>query len=666
MSSAHPLPFPGAAPEHPGARLARETAALAGRLADLLDQALPAGGEQSPAREFLRAMAADAEEEPGTAGWAGPQGVHPLDRLALGFGLSRVEVDLLLLAGLPEEHEGYAGVLRTLHPRSEPRPTAGLAAQLLCASADERRLLRAALETGPAVRAGVVRLGEEGPFWERSILLPEALWSVLHGVDAWPDAVPRTEGAAVAAGTRGWLAGAAAGRALALLRAGGAHTLLGTGDSDEAAAQRASALVAAAGEEPARVLLPATAGAELERLVSVHCVARGLVPVVRVAPGEGPGGAHVPAFEAHPGPVVVCGRAGGMRVRGGRAVAEIPAGRLTATGRAEMWGELLPELAEHAPALAARYSVEPDTAAAAAEDARSLAALEGRAPDADDVARAVRTRAGLALSGGIRLVRPVAEWDHLVLPPDRKAQLREALDRLLHQPRVLDDWRFLEGRAGARGVRMLFAGASGTGKTLSAEVMARALGVDLLLVDISRVVSKWIGETEKNLSEVFDVAESAQAVLFFDEADALFGKRTEVSDAHDRYANLETAYLLTRLERFEGLAILSTNLRQNIDHAFLRRLEFVLEFEEPGPAERAALWRCHLPADAPLAGDVNLRELASLYPVVGGFIRNAAVAAGFLAAAEGTSITRSHLVRAIRREYDKSGRAFPGHPAGMA
>jgi SpoVK/Ycf46/Vps4 family AAA+-type ATPase len=245
------------------------------------------------------------------------------------------------------------------------------------------------------------------------------------------------------------------------------------------------------------------------------------------------------------------------------------------------------------------------------------------------------------------------------------AQLREALDRLVHQALVLDGWGFLEGRPGARGVRMLFAGGSGTGKTFSAEVMAHALGLDLLVVDISRVVSKWIGETEKNLAEVFDVAERAQAVLLFDEADALFGKRTEVSDAHDRYANLETAFLLTRLERFEGLAILSTNLRQNLDPAFLRRLEFVLDFEEPGAAERLLLWQGHLPQGAPLADDVNLRELASHYPVVGGFIRNAAVAAGFLAAAEGTAITRSHIVRAVRREYEKTGRAFPGLPAGM-
>jgi len=213
---------------------------------------------------------------------------------------------------------------------------------------------------------------------------------------------------------------------------------------------------------------------------------------------------------------------------------------------------------------------------------------------------------------------------------------------------------------------MLFAGPPGTGKTLAAEVMAHALGAHLLVVDISRVVSKWIGETEKNLAEVFDTAERVQAVLLFDEADALFGKRTEVSDAHDRYANLETAYLLARLERFDGLAILSTNLRQNIDAAFIRRLEFVVEFDEPGAEQREELWRCHLPANAPIAPDVRLSTLASLYPVVGAVIRNAAVAAAFRAASDGTAIGLSHFVQAVRREYQKAGRPFPGAPAHMS
>jgi SpoVK/Ycf46/Vps4 family AAA+-type ATPase len=283
----------------------------------------------------------------------------------------------------------------------------------------------------------------------------------------------------------------------------------------------------------------------------------------------------------------------------------------------------------------------------------------------EDASAIVRARAGLSLTGGVKLITPTATWDDLVLPRDRLAQLREASARLLLQDRVLDEWGFLKGRPGARGVRMLFAGPPGTGKTLSAEVLAHSLSVDLLYVDISRVVSKWIGETEKNLASVFETAERAQAVLLFDEADALFGKRTEVSDAHDRYANLETAYLLSRLERFEGLAILATNLRQNIDPAFIRRLEFAIDFDAPDREERLTLWRVHVPRSAPLASDVDLDELAARYAIVGAFIRNAAVAAGFLAAGNGGIINRDHFIHAIRREYEKSGRAFPGASAGV-
>jgi SpoVK/Ycf46/Vps4 family AAA+-type ATPase len=340
--------------------------------------------------------------------------------------------------------------------------------------------------------------------------------------------------------------------------------------------------------------------------------------------------------------------------------------RLGASERSLAWEQILPELAGEAGVLASRYSLDPGAIAEVALDVRSAAVLHGREPAMDDVARSVRSRGAVALAQGVELRRPVASFADLVLPPERLEQLRDATGRLVHQQRVLEEWGFLRGRAGARGVRMLFAGPPGTGKTLSAEVMATSLGVDLLVVDISRVVSKWVGETEKNLATVFDVAERAQAVLLFDEADALFGKRTEVSDAHDRYANLETAYLLTRLERFEGLAVLATNLRQNVDPAFLRRIEFLVEFGEPGPREREDLWRRHLPKDAPLDGDVDLAEIASVYPVVGGFIRNAAVAAAFLAAGDGRAIGRTDLVKAIRREYEKAGKTFPGVSAGVS
>jgi hypothetical protein len=595
---------------------------------------------------------------------------HPFDRLAGGLGLSEMEIDLLLLAGLPEEHEGFAEVLRMIHPQSLPQATAGLAAQLFCgASADARHSLRALLATGPAVRSGALRLQGDGPFFSRSLLLAEALWPALGGIDAWPAAVRRLRDVAVPEGLEAWLESEDVRQARAALDRGAAFTLLLTAEEEETAFQRALALVQTAGWTAAGISYPAAADEGLENLIALHCLARGAVPVLRLSSPDGPGNAVVPALAGYPGPVVAAGRAGTAVMRGPRPVLAVACERLGPLALRRMWSSTLPafpDLAAQAPVLAARYPVEPATARRVDADLRLVANLTGSAPDLDAVAASVRARSGGGGSGGVRLVRPVASWGQLVLPAERLAQLREAVDRLLLQARVLEEWGFLAGRPGARGVRMLLAGPPGTGKTLSAEVMAHTLGVDLLVVDLSRVVSKWIGETEKNLAEVFAGAESARAVLLFDEADALFGKRTEVSDAHDRYANLETAYLLARLERFEGLAILSSNLRQNIDPAFVRRLEFVVDVQEPGRDERRAIWECHLPAGAPLAPEVDLDELAGLYPVTGGTIRNAAVAAAFLAAAEGGPITRLHFLRAIRREYEKSGKAFPGMPAGTS
>lgn len=644
--------------------LAREIAALAGRLADLLEQALPGDGALDHARGFLRSMA-EAAGDAMDARAVGAADV-PHRRLARALQLAPAEVDLLLLAGLTDEHEGFAGILRSLHPHGEPYATTGLAAQLFCRSTAERALFRALLERGPAVRAGAIRVARDRPFFERSLQLPERLWSVLHGIDVWPAVVSTAVEPASAAGLERWLGTAPCRIAARALQQGVPCTVLVSAESEETAWDRAAALAAAAGVGHAR-LAPAAHAAlpDFERAVAVHALARGVIPIIRLAPPDDGTTPPPLGFGDHPAPVVVCARTGLVRPQGARAVLPVTVERLTHAERRGVWAALLPELHDRAAVLGARYAAEPAQVAATAADVRARSRLDGQPPALADVALSISTRNSGAVAAGIKLIRPKATWDTLVLPHDRLLQLREALDRLLHQARVIDEWGFLNGRPGARGVRMLFSGPPGTGKTLSAEVLAQELGADLMLVDISRVVSKWIGETEKNLAAVFDAAEQAQAVLLFDEADALFGKRTEVSDAHDRYANLETAYLLNRLERFDGLAILSTNLRQNIDSAFVRRLEFVVEFDEPSLADRIRLWRCHLPATAPLAPDADVHELATLYPVVGGLIRNAAVAAGFLAAAEGGGITRAQLIRAVRREYDKGGRAFPGAPWGL-
>lgn len=667
-------------------RMSRETGILAGRLAVLLDTILPdtgGAGPLAPGQAFLEssfAAVADGQDLtrfPGSAltrpADAGPD---PIDRLALALGLHAPPddrmVDLVLLAGLPEQHEGYASVLRALHPRAEPWLPVGLAAQLLFPTEAQRLDLRAALETGPLVRHGVLRLLGEGPFGERSIGLGEGLWSCLLGLDATPARLERFDvqpdpGAPLKCLAE-WLAQPPTQRAAAALAARTPCTLMVCGDGDETLHWRGCALVRSAGREPFGLLLPTGADADLQRLAQAHALVRGAVPVVRVlesAREPDPAGALPTLLPGFPDTLVLCARPGSAPSRPDLPLIAVPVPALSAAARRTMWQAALPALSADAAELAARFPVEPPVAAQVARDLKALQDAGAAAPTLDDLASSLRARAGLNLSTAVKLLRPTATWSDLVLPPDRREQLREAVDRLRLQSRVLDDWGFLPGRAGVRGVRLLFSGPPGTGKTLSAEAMASALRTDLLVVDLSRVMSKWIGETEKNLAAVFDSAERAQAVLFFDEADALFGRRTEVSDAHDRYANLETAYLLQRLERFDGLAVLATNLRQNIDAAFSRRLEFAIEFEEPDRESREAIWRAHVPAAAPLAADVNFYELAALYPVVGGLIRNAAVAAAFLAAADGVPIGREHLVRAMRREYDKAGRAFPGLPLGL-
>jgi SpoVK/Ycf46/Vps4 family AAA+-type ATPase len=205
----------------------------------------------------------------------------------------------------------------------------------------------------------------------------------------------------------------------------------------------------------------------------------------------------------------------------------------------------------------------------------------------------------------------------------------------------------------------LFAGPSGVGKTLSAEVLASELGVDLYTIDLSQVVDKYIGETEKNLERIFTEAEGVNGVLFFDEADALFGKRSDVQSAHDRHANVEVAYLLQRMERFDGVAVLATNLRGNLDEAFTRRIDVILQFTEPDADERLRLWELHLPPSLPVADDLDLQLLAKTLDVTGGVIRNITLAAAYLAAAESRALQMADLVTATRREYRKVGRLVP-------
>jgi AAA+ superfamily predicted ATPase len=253
-------------------------------------------------------------------------------------------------------------------------------------------------------------------------------------------------------------------------------------------------------------------------------------------------------------------------------------------------------------------------------------------------------------------IKPSYHWEDIVLPKDQVEQLHEICMYVRHYHTVYGDWGFGRKISLGKGLNALFAGASGTGKTMAADVIANALKIDLYKIDLSAIVSKYIGETEKNLDQIFREGQTANAILFFDEADALFGKRSEVRDAHDRYANIETAYLLQKMDEYDGVVILATNLRNNIDEAFARRMHFTIEFPMPEEADRLRIWKGIFPREMPVGSDVDLEFLARQFKISGGNIKNIAVSAAFLAAQDGRMLKMENLIHATKREYQKIGK----------
>ncbi|MER7461308.1 AAA family ATPase [Streptomyces sp. NPDC097981] len=652
--------------------LSGRAAAVAVRVAELLETLCSeeAGGESAA---FLRDWAASAAHRAAAVPGGRPPAATPLDRLVHRFGLGAPETELVLFAGLPEEHEGLARTFRTMNPGGAPHPSVGLAGLLADGAAGggvrghapDRVALRRLLHEGPAVRAGVLALTGDGPFHERSLTLADGLWEALHGYPVWPDALEEADPGPPVAGLDGWLELPESVRAVAALRSREPRILLVGARDETVALSRCAALARAAGLG----LVAARTSPEDPRamgLLGLHAAVRDAVPLLVVPAPAGGAGPVTPAVARIPGPLLVCAPPGAVRPGPQRPVLTVPVGPIGTADRRTAWRAALPGAPEHAPELAARHPLDPALTAQVALDVHSRAGL---APDAGgdgagpDVSGAIRARAGALLPPGVDLVGPDACWSRLVLGGEADGQLRDAVARLRHQALVLDDWRLREAARAARGVRLLLTGPPGTGKSLAAEVLAAEAGRDLLVVDGSELVSKYIGETEKNLAACFEVAERTQAVFLLDEADALFATRTEVSEANDRFANMETAYLLQRLDRFDGLAVLTTNLRQNIDAAFIRRMDFVVEFPLPDEAGRHRMWELHLPR-ALLHADADLAALAQHYPVPGGWIRNAAIGAAFRAADDGGAVRQGHLVDAMRREYGKAGRPFPGEPAG--
>ncbi len=647
-----------------GLRLHLAVLRMAGRLAVLLEDLAPAS--QEPA--FLRLLA----EEAGPGGMDGSvldlpaaAAVQPVDRVAARLGLDTLDLDLLVLAALPGEREGLAAIVRNLHPEHRPAVTGGLAAALAEAgligalpggtSAGRREAVRERLTSGVLGRSGLVRLDRAAPFAEAAIAPGPAVWEALRGEDLWPAGCRPQELPVTTAGLGQWAGAGPALAAAEAFRRLEPVVAVTFGARPVAAAARVAALARLAGR-PARVISQAPGAPGWMGLVALHALARGVIPVV-IPDGTD----HLDAeLEAVSWPVAVCLGEGASIRSWPRPLIEIPVAPLGLEDRRAATESLFPEF-EPPTRPAGPPATEPVDLAETVANLRAMSRLTGQPCRARDV-RSALDRLGTAPPTGAVVVHPAATFDDLVVSGDVMSQLLEAAARLEHREMVLERWGFLAGRPGREGLRLLFHGPPGTGKTLAGEVLAGALGRDLLVVDLSRMVSKWVGETEKHLSATFESAERTGSALLFDEADALFGRRTEVGDARDRYANLETAYLLSRIERFEGLVVLATNLRQNLDGAFARRLDFIVGFDPPDAGQRAQLWRRLLPPGAPLDPGVDVERLAALYAIPGGMIRSAAVSAGYLAAADGGVITASHLVHAIRREYAKAGQHFPGEP----
>jgi MoxR-like ATPase len=544
-------------------------------------------------------------------------------RLADVFGLDRLELDAVLVALAPEVDARYERLYGYLQDNvTKRRPTVDLLLNLLTAGVEARIEARSRLTRGALVAERVIDLVGDGPVGSREIRLDEELVEWLLGGEVGVACAPQEAPAEAVAAAIG---------AVRSLRAPVRIRLSGPRGCGQRAVART-----VAGELGLRLLetTPQDA-ARADRLAR-------LAGSVLLVDGD-----EAPAAELH-APIVLatCFLTGAVEV-------ELRRPRLR--DRRDAWTRALPGC--EVERVASRFDLTLDEIEAASADAWRRAAAAGREIVEADLFAAARAGSGGALEGLATRIAPARTWDDLVVGESQLAQLRELCDTVGERSHVLDDWGFGRKLSSGRGVAALFSGAPGTGKTLAAEVVANELGLDLFRIELAGVVSKYIGETEKNLDRIFAAAEGATAVLLFDEADALFGKRSEVRDSHDRFANIEISYLLQKMEAYEGLAILATNLRDNLDDAFLRRLSFLVTFPFPEEEQRRRIWEFVWPTETPLDG-LDLDELAALHRLSGGQIKSAAVAAAYLAATDGGLVAPQHVEHALRREYEKLGRTL--------
>ncbi len=346
-----------------------------------------------------------------------------------------------------------------------------------------------------------------------------------------------------------------------------------------------------------------------------------------------------------------------------RLIVPIPFSRPDYNSEKRSWHFLLsrefPKLLDQVPWLAAKFRYSPLQIKGAIKAMKGLSLVSGDhkgQSSLHDLLMACRWQSDHSLGELARKISPHYSWDDLILPPDRKLLLKEICNVYRYRPIVYGEWRFEEYLSSGKGLVVLFCGASGTGKTMAAEIIAKSLDLELYKINLSAIISKYVGETEKNLERIFGEAEKTDALLFFDEAEAIFGKRSEVKDAHDRYANIEVSYLLQRIEEYEGMIILASNLKKNIDDAFIRRMNYVVDFPFPGEEDRLRLWQGVFPKDVPVDPSIDMEFMARRFKLSGGNIRNIALRASFLAAQDGGKVNMSHLLWATRREFQNMGK----------
>ncbi|MFF3872671.1 ATP-binding protein [Streptomyces sp. NPDC001978] len=626
----------------------------------------PAGVSSDPHSARAAAAPTDDTSSPATTALipVAPD-LAPLDTLVAYLGLTPFERDLVLLAAADELDTTAAA--RCAAAAGDPRrayPTFSLALAALDAAH-----WSALTPVAPLRRWRIIELEDESRLTTSRLRLDERILHFLLGspyLDARlhgqlrrtpvPDALPPSYDLAASLLAEGWTEGGRSPGAPLLVEVTGGD-LRSRADIAAAAAARSGLGLYAMGAED----IPADP-AERDRLARLWQREAILLPaalLVEVGELDRDQRAATEAFLAGAAvPVVVAGEDPLRSERPHGTRVAVP--RLDDEEQLGLWADAFDEVAElgdtELRSLIAQFQLPPHVVRSAAATVRRRLPHEDELDAAELAWRAGLDEARIGMDELGRRIEPQARWDDLVLHERQTGVLREIVAHVRQRATVHQEWGFAATLRRGLGVTALFAGGSGTGKTLAAEVMANELGLDLFVVDLSQVVSKYIGETEKNLRRVFDAAERGGALLLFDEADALFGKRSEVKDSHDRYANLEVSYLLMRMEAYRGLAVLTTNMKQALDTAFLRRIRFVVDFPFPAEQERAEIWRRVLPPQAPLK-DIDPELLAQL-TVAGGSIRNIALSGAFLAAEEGDRLQMRHMLAAARTEYLKLERSL--------